>query len=101
MDRHYPTDTGLFRVLAVMLELHYAPVFIQQTRIPFTRLAVRYTLVSADVIHYTPALALLHGSMPILVMRRHQPSACYSVGKILDSPEPAADSTVQHPKNGD
>jgi len=39
--------------------------------------------------------------MPILVMWRHQPSACYSVGKILDSPEPAADSTVQHPKNGD
>jgi len=42
----------------------------------------------------------LAACVAILVMRRHQPSACYSVGKILDSPEPAADSTVHTPKTG-
>jgi hypothetical protein len=97
----YPTDIGLFRAHAVMFQPHYAPDFIKQTGRPLARLAVRYTFVSADVTHYTPAIATLHGSMPIPVIRYHQPSACCGVGKILDSPEPAVDSTPQHPKNGD
>jgi hypothetical protein len=82
-----------------MPQPQHAADFIQQSRWPLIGLAVCYTLVSADVIHYTHKIATLYGRMPFMVTLRHRLSACCSVGKMLDSLNSEADSTEQHHEN--
>lgn len=79
----YSADVGPFGAQAVMPQPQHTPDCIQQTRWSRFSLVACYTCAFAYAIQYTPEFALLHGSMPFMVLRHHGPSACCSVGKSL------------------